>query len=456
MPLLAQYLGLSLIAAILVVGYAYTIYPILISLLSRLFGRTQVRPAVATDELPSITLIISAYNEKNFIQRKLDSVLTMKYPRNRLEIIVASDGSTDDTNDIVLEYASRGVKLKAFAERRGKSAVLNDVIPHAHGEIVILSDANTFHEPDAATKLVAWFTNPDVGIVCGRLVLFDPVNGRNVDSLYWKYETFIKKCEAKLGALLGSNGGIYAIRKSVYQPIPNDTIIDDFVIPLLAKQATSCEIVYDAEAVAVEETPPWIGQEFNRRSRIGAGGFQAMPWLAGLLHPRHGWLAFAFFNHKVLRWMCPFLLVFALLGNVAWVVLCMPHLGSQRWLPWASLLLALQVGFYSCSILAGMLPARPKFLRIFRLPAMFTTMNAALAVGFYRYVRGRQRAAWERSERAELTSVDMPRPVLADHPDHPGLPAELKLGLAQPNLDLADDFDDELSDSGISSSGSKP
>lgn len=399
MPTLAIALGYAIAGALFAVAYAYVGYPVVIWVLSRLFGRPPVRPTVSDDDLPRLSLLIAAYNEAGHIEERVRNALAMDYPAGKLEILIASDGSTDDTADIVREFASRGVRVLDFKTRRGKSSVLNEVIPDCTGEVVMLSDANTLTDPDAARKLAAWFADPAVGVVCGKLVLIDPVNGRNVDGVYWKYETFLKLCESRLGALLGSNGGIYAVRKSAFRPIPADTIVDDFVLPLLARQETGCKIVYDKGAVATEETPSSIASEFQRRARIGAGGFQAIGLLRGLTHPRHGWLAFAFVNHKLLRWASPFLLIFALLGNLLWIVLCMPYIGNVYHLPWAALSLALQVGFYVSSLMAGMLPARPKVFKLLRLPAMFTSMNAALAVGFWRWLRGRQNSAWTRTDR---------------------------------------------------------
>ena len=399
MSTVATALGCTIALALAVVAYAYVGYPAVIWALSRLFGRAPVRPVVPDADLPRLSLLIAAYNEAGHIEDRVRNALAMDYPAGMLEVVVASDGSTDDTADLVREFASRGVRLLAYAKRRGKSSVLNDALPLCTGSVVMLSDANTLTEPDAARNLAAWFVDPAVGVACGKLVLVDPIDGRNVDGLYWRYETFLKLCESRLGALLGTNGGIYAVRKSVFRPIPPDTIVDDFVLPLLARQETGCKIVYDRGAVATEETPSSIASEFQRRARIGAGGFQAIGLLGGLTHPRHGWLAFAFVNHKLLRWASPFLLVFALLGNLLWVMLCMPHVGNVFHLPWAALGLSLQVGFYAASLLAGMLPARPKLFKLFRLPAMFTSMNAALAVGFWRWLRGRQNSAWARTDR---------------------------------------------------------
>ena len=153
--------------------------------------------------------------------------------------------------------------------------------------------------------------------MCGRLVLVDPETRQNVDGIYWQYETFLKNCEGRLGALLGANGAIYALRRSLYVPIANDTIVDDFVIPLLAKLSSGCKIIYDSEAEAREETPPNMSCEFRRRVRIGGGGFQSIGMLWRLLNPRFGWLSFSFLSHKILRWFCPFFLLGLLLTNLA-------------------------------------------------------------------------------------------------------------------------------------------
>jgi cellulose synthase/poly-beta-1,6-N-acetylglucosamine synthase-like glycosyltransferase len=316
--------------------------------------------------------------------------------------VIASDGSTDRTNAIVRNYEEIGVKLLAFEKRRGKATVLNDAIPAMSGEIVMLSDANTLTHASAAARLAAWFQDPSVGVVCGRLVLTDPSTGENVDSLYWKYETFMKKSESRLGALLGSNGAIYAIRKSLFQGISTNTIIDDFVIPLLARKRSGCRIIYDRDAVATEETPSRLRSEFHRRTRIGAGGFQSIVWLFGLLSPRHGRVSFTFASHKILRWLCPFALLIALLANL---FLC----GQRAFL----YLFGAQLLFYALALVAAGLPKGPRILRYPRLATMFAMMNAALLVGFFRWLRSGQSAAWKRTERTSVTDTGLQKPVIA-------------------------------------------
>lgn len=375
-------------SALGVVGYSYLGYPLLIWVCSRLFGHKWVIASQQDQDLPSVTLLVAAFNEHRWIRDRIENALALDYPAEKLETIVASDGSTDDTNDIVRSYADRGVRLLAYPERRGKASVLNDSVPQARGQIVVFSDANTLFNPTVIRDLTRWFADPSIGAVCGRLVLTDAKTGRNIDSLYWKYETFLKKCESRLGALLGANGAIYALRRDDYAPIPADTIVDDFVIPLLAELRTGRGIIYDADPVAWEECPPEFSDEFRRRSRIGAGGFQSIVRLWPLLSPARGWIALTFFSHKVLRWLCPFLLIIALLANVA----CLAVPG------YLTVLLA-QVGFYLVSAAGILLPGRGLILKIIRVPSMFTSMNLALLCGFWRWVSGEQRGVWHRTAR---------------------------------------------------------
>jgi cellulose synthase/poly-beta-1,6-N-acetylglucosamine synthase-like glycosyltransferase len=296
------------------IAFSYAAYPAIIWLAAKLVEE-QLQPTGQDDaSLPTISVLIAAHNEEEVIASRLDNALAMAYPADKISIVIASDGCSDKTCDIVRRYRDSRIRLLDYTQRRGKAAVLNSAISEIESDIVLLSDANTFSAPDAARKLARWFKDPDVGVVCGKLNLVDPSTGRNVDSLYWKYETFLKKCEARLGALLGANGAIYALRRSCFVPIPDSTIVDDFVIPLLARLRSGCQIVYDPEAIAEEETPASIGSEFRRRARIGAGGFQSIGLLPGLLNPRLGWLWFSFVSHKLLRWCCPFFLL-SLLGS---------------------------------------------------------------------------------------------------------------------------------------------
>lgn len=373
---------------IAIVFYAYAGYPALIYAASRALGRDPGPPEGPADPPPPASLVVAAYNEETVLGRRLRNALSMEYPQGSLEILVGSDGSTDGTAEIARAFSGDGVKLLDFAENRGKASVLNDLVARAQGEIIMMSDANTDVDPSAALRLARWFRDPGVGVVVGRLILVDPTTGRNADGMYWKYETFLKECESRLGALLGANGAIYAIRRGLYEPIPSGTIVDDFVVPLLARIKSGCRVIYDRDAIAVEETPHDLGSEFHRRARIGAGGFQSIGMLWKLLNPRRGWVAFAFLSHKILRWFCPFFLVGALVSNLT--------LASR---PPYGILLVAQAGFYATAIVMAFVPPRVRSLRPLRLTTMFVSMNAALLVGFFRWLTGRQRGAWRRTAR---------------------------------------------------------
>jgi cellulose synthase/poly-beta-1,6-N-acetylglucosamine synthase-like glycosyltransferase len=232
------------------------------------------------------------------------------------------------------------------------------------------------------------FDDPTVGVVCGRLVLIDPASGRNVDGIYWRYETFLKGCETKLNALLGANGAIYAIKRSLFPDLPSRVAVDDFVIPLLARLRYGSTIAYEPEATAFEETPPDIRAEFGRRSRIGAGGFQSLPLLYPLLNPAWGWIAFSFLSHKLLRWTCPFFLLTIAVTNLL--------LLDRAFYGWTMLA---QSMLYGLAIVGAFLQGSGQMARLARLATMFTAMNLALLAGFYRWVSGSQSGVWQRTVR---------------------------------------------------------
>ncbi len=376
------------------VTYAYVLYPAVIYALSRIIGQEPRCEAIDERDLPRLSLLIAAHNEEDVIEARIRNALALDYPRDRFEIVIASDGSSDQTANIVRRFDGQ-VRLLDYRSRRGKSATLNAAMREVTGEIVMLSDANTSIDPSAARRLARWFVDPDIGAVCGRLVIVDPQHGANVDGVYWKYETFLKRCENRLGALLGSNGAIYAIRRELFEPIPDNTIVDDFVIPLRARLRSDCRLIYDVDAVGIEEAAPHLKDEFRRRVRIGAGGFQAIGLLWPLLSPRFGWTAFAFLSHKVFRWLCPLLLLVALGTSMLLAE------GNALYLA----LLAAQILFYATPALTPLLPGSPGFLRPVRLAAMFVGMNLALLLGLVRWLRGAQQGIWQRTQRASYAAA---------------------------------------------------
>ncbi len=375
--------------------YAYVGYPLVLFLLASfvqvgrdacyLLSRGERRSRNA--KLPSVSLIIAAYNEEKVIERTLWHCLQLEYPPHLLEVIVGSDGSSDRTVQIAKQYERDGVRVLDFAQRRGKVSVIADCAGQARGDILAFTDANTILDADSVHKLVRHFDEPRVGAVCGELRLHGP-DGRPADEgLYWRYEVTLKMLESRLNAVLGANGAIYALRRDLFPHVRGDLITDDFVIPMKVR-AGGFRVVYDPEALAAEELPGGISDEFRRRMRIGAGNWQALRQCAHLLLPWTGFVSFAFWSHKVLRWLAPFLLLAGLAANVA-------LLSEAAW----RVVFAAHVGFYGSAAL-GLL------LRRLRLPAgplhlvsYFVAINAALAVGLIRGALGVQRAAWQRTAR---------------------------------------------------------
>ncbi len=383
-------------AAFLLV-HTYFLYPVILFLLDAggqvyrnvryMMGGQDQRRRLEPGPLPKVSLVVAAYNEVDCISQKLTNSLAMDYPAHSFELIIGSDGSSDGTDDKVRECRDPRVRL-SVAPRGGKTSVLNRCIPTATGDIVILSDANTMIEPDAVKMLVRHFEDPEVGAVCGKLRLYNRTKQDYEESAYWAYESLIKFYEGKRGAVMGANGGLYAIRRSLFTALPPSTIVDDFVIPMRIME-NGYKVSYDAEAVAHEETTEDYDREFGRRARIAAGNFQSLRMVPGLLLPTAGFRAFAFWSHKVLRWCAPALMALVFLANL--------FLLSQ---PFYQLTFALQLLFYGMAYAGKAAWFSGKLRKAASVAYYFVTMNLALAVGFWRFLRNTQRAAWERTARA--------------------------------------------------------
>lgn len=373
------------------VAYTYIVYPVSIWLMAKLFAKASWEnddSAGDRREPPMVSMIIAAHKEEKVILDRLNNAVLMDYPADRFEIIIGCDGQEDLTGALVGSFGDSRVRLIQFPRQRGKSSVLNDCVMQAKGEVVVFSDANTMMAPDAVRKLVKPFRDPKVGGVCGELVLTDPTTGQNVDGIYWRFENFIKRSEGRLGALLGVNGAIYAIRKDLYEPIPTNTIVDDFLIGMSVHRR-GYRLIYEPRAVAHEETALSIRSEFDRRSRIGAGAFQSLTWLWPMLNPLRGRVAIAFMSHKLLRWFCPGFLFLAVLTNV--------RLMAE---PFYLRILLLHELFYLSAMIGLVFTLGRPWNRMMRLPGMFVGMNAALAVGFWRWLTGKQGGTWKRTERS--------------------------------------------------------
>jgi cellulose synthase/poly-beta-1,6-N-acetylglucosamine synthase-like glycosyltransferase len=360
--------------------WSYAIYPLLLALAP---ARRHEQTSVPRD-WPSVSVVISVYNEEKHIVTRIENLLALDYPGDKLEILIGSDGSTDRTNELVGKIPDARVKLHVFEQRRGKPSVLNRLVPQARGELLVFSDANAMFGSDTLRKLARHFGNPQIGGVCGRLVLHGD-DSETDEGPYWKLETYLKTRESALDSCLGANGAIYAIRKSCWPQIPDNTFVDDFVIGMRVREAGH-RVIYDTQAVATEELPQSVGHEMTRRIRIGAGDFQALFLCWRSLLPWRGFYSLAFWSHKVLRWFAPFLMIAALVSNIALLSY-----------PLFAVVLALQVAFYTLAIFGVFL--RRRKIVLFSAPYYFVTINLALLFGFFRFITGTQQAAWKRTAR---------------------------------------------------------
>lgn len=359
--------------------YSYLGYPLLLALIVP----RRTMPRRDPTEWPTVTILLSVFNEEKHLAARLDNFSRLDYPADRLEIIIGSDSSTDGTDAILARCKDARVRFERMPSRGGKPRVLNRIAMLARNDLLVFTDANTLFAPDALKKLTRHFPDLTIGGVCGRLV-FEGTDAQTDEGVYWRLETFLKERESRLDSCLGANGGIYAIRRRLWPGIPDNTLVDDLVIGMLVREQGT-RVIYDSEAVAVEDLPTEVQEEFMRRIRIGAGGFQALALCWRSLLPWRGAYTWAFWSHKVLRWFGPFFLLGAIAAN-----LMMP------WNPLSLAALSLQLLFYLLAGLGAIVPGRKL---IFSAPHYFVLINIALLLGFFRFLTGRQAAAWQRTAR---------------------------------------------------------
>jgi cellulose synthase/poly-beta-1,6-N-acetylglucosamine synthase-like glycosyltransferase len=369
-----------------VVAYTYIVFPLLLALIARLFGKhdqSNVK-SISDQDLPHVAMVVAAYNEQNVIEDKLRNTWALDYPADRFELVVGSDGSTDATDALLTACNDPRLRNNLFNDRRGKISVLNSLMSKINADILIMSDANTMFAPDSIRKLVSHFADPRVGCSSGKIVLEDD-GGVSGEGIYWRYESWIKRNESRLGFLIGCNGGIFAIRRDLFESLPASTIVEDFVLSMRILER-GYEIRFDPSARGTEPPCASSKAEMVRKIRIGAGGFQALALTRAVLSPRYGMRSFAYWGHKVLRWFVPLFLLTALIVNVALAVQPL----------YAALLLAqasgIGIGIWTSNFRPEIEP--PKWARPI---SYFYVMNFALLRGFVRFVSGTQRVTWERA-----------------------------------------------------------
>jgi len=327
-------------------------------------------------------LVIAAYNEERHLPDRISNIRNLEYPKNKLEVIIVSDGSDDRTNEILAEARDEQIRTVLLPSRKGKANALNVGVALTTSEILIFSDAATLFAPDSIQKLVRHFSDPKVGVACGLLKFKATAESQQTEGIYWKYETIIRLMEARFGATLTASGAIYALRRQCFQPISSETVIEDFVVPMRARQL-GYSVIFDPEATGIEYAAPSVSGEFTRRVRLAVGSFRAM---GELIRVRMNFMTrLAFFSHKLLRWLVPFFLIALLLSNI-FLITAVPY----------RVVFLTQSVFYLWAIAGYMFRDQMKRIRFGLLGYFWLAMNIAFLVGFWNYLFGRQDSAWKR------------------------------------------------------------
>jgi len=380
-------------ASLLLIGHTYFFYPVVLFIVyslsqvrrdfQYLIGRRNRRTSsLPLPQLPTVTVIVPAYDEQACLPKKILNLRQIDYPPKKLEIIFVSDGSTDGTNEILSSVVQAGIRTILLPNRKGKANALNIAVSQAHHEILIFSDASTLFATDSVRNLTRHFSNPRIGVVCGAVEFERTLESHQTEGIYWKYESMLRLMEARLGATLTASGAIFALRRSAYRPLLPSTVIEDFVIPVNARNA-GFKVHYDPEATATDIAASSVGGEFTRRVRLAVGSFRA---LNGFLKSGLGGFAWlAFISHKLLRWVLPFLLM-SLLTSSAFlldgffyraVFLC-----QLLFLAWACM------GFVFRNQMRG--------VRYALVGYFLLAMNLAFLVGFFRFLLSREEGIWQR------------------------------------------------------------
>ncbi len=345
------------------------------------------------EHLPGCTLLIAAYNEEDFITEKIRNTLALEYPDGKLEIIFITDGSTDRTPDILKEY--KQIMVLHQDKRKGKVAAMHRAMEYVKTEIIIFTDANTLLNKDALIKISRHYADEKVGGIAGEKRVHSNEKadaGAAGEGFYWKYESLLKKWDSELYSTIGAAGELFSVRRNLYSPISDDTILDDFMISMLIA-AKGYRIVYEPEAFAIETASENISEELKRKVRIAAGGIQSVLRLKALLNIfKYGLLSFQYISHRVLRWtITPFLLIIVLIINI---LICIQNPDMIYY----SLLLGQGI-FYLLALLGLEFEKKELRFKIFFVPYYFCVMNYAAIVGLKRYLRNKQSAIWEKASR---------------------------------------------------------
>lgn len=360
------------------------------------------KPAVIKNHntLPSCSVLIAAYNEESCIRQKIENTLALNYPSHLIQYFIVTDGSTDSTNQIVSEYPS--INLLFEPQRSGKINAIHRSMSLISSDVVVFTDANTFLNEDALLNICRHYTDLRVGGVAGekRIYTDKKADASSAgEGFYWKYESKLKEWDSELNTAIGAAGELFSIRRGLYQAVPSDTILDDFMISMqIAMQGY--KIVYEPEAYALETSSSNVREELKRKIRIATGGIQSIINLKPLLNPvAYGILSFQYISHRVLRWsITPLLLIITFMLNGLLVIKAEGSIYN--------LMFGSQVAFYLLAFLGYRLEKKELKLKIAFIPYYFCVMNYAVIVGTFKYFTTKRSAVWEKAERKENIRYD--------------------------------------------------
>lgn len=391
---MSTFLSVIFWLSLFIVCYSYVGYGLLLYFVIRvkrlLHGHSQHGDP---SFVPPVTFLVAAYNEEDFIAEKIKNSLAMDYPADKISFIFITDGSSDRTNEIIAQYPQ--VTLLYHPQRKGKMAAVNRAMEQVHTPFVVLSDANTLLNPGAVSLLMQHFADPATGVVAGEKKVMPTTGGAEAEGegMYWKYESLLKKWDAELYSVMGAAGELIAIRTALYEHPEEDTILDDFMISFRINMK-GYKVMYEPAAYAMETSSATLGEEYKRKVRICAGGFQSMGRLLPLLNPfRYPKITWQYISHRVLRWtLAPLSLLLAIVSNALLVIAQAGNIYVVTGIA--------QVCFYGAALIGYLLAKRQKKVKYFYIPFYFVFMNVAVYIGCIRYFRKRQSAVWERAQRS--------------------------------------------------------
>jgi poly-beta-1,6-N-acetyl-D-glucosamine synthase len=374
---------------LLSIVYCYFGYPLFIYLFALAFRNEIDKSPIE----PTVSIIISVYNEEDWIENKIRNLFSLDYPHSKLEIIIGSDGSTDQTNQLIQQFSSPILSFCTYSQRRGKMATINDLVAKSKHEILIFTDARQSFDADTIRELVANFHDQKIGCVSGELnfqLAIERGTGKGIN-IYWKYEKFLRKCESQFHSMLGATGAIYAVRRELFTPIPPDILLDDMFVPLKIIE-NGFRAVFDPQAKAYDIVADNPQAEYRRKVRTLCGNYQIFHYFFGLFNPLTSPIAIQLFSHKFLRIIIPFLsillfIINILLFNTAFVY---------------QVFIAMQICFYLMALL-GIWTKNSEYgfsklvSNISYIPYVFCLLNFSALVSFLRFINHNQAVTWEKA-----------------------------------------------------------